>query len=383
NGNVNDPIGITITGERNVPGVVGSTSFVMRVRYDGMMLWKVNYPLTTPTGVVPNDEGWDIMFEAEAVGIAGTVDNFVVTGLSNATGTGATPGCLGFLSRVNVNTGAFVNAHRFGVPGSTLPPNPLTYGQGIYQARVVAQNVVITGGVDDPNSGLTSDTYLLEMDITNGTIFNAHHYTLTSPNFPRTESVVSVGSGYPTPGYFISTNSLNTYGGATLSDGHVIKTNGLGMVNPTTCHSDTLKPVFDTVKSNPIQYCTDQVCDNFVQHQLVMKKKTAQHVLCFSTFKLEDGIDAFLELGENEIGVFPNPVSNNENINLFFTAANAGRYTIQVLDINGRVVKNISQYFEAGDQQLAIETATLTEGMYFISLSDGASAVSTKFIRLK
>lgn len=383
NGNVNDPIGITITGERNVPGVAGSTHFVMRVRYDGMMLWKVDYPFTTPSGVLPKDQGWDIMFEDETVGVAGTVDNFVITGLSNGVGVGNTPGCLGFLSRVNVNTGAFVNAHRFGVPGTTAAPKPITYGQGIYQARLIAKDVVITGGVDDPNTGIFSDTYLLEMDITNGTIVRAHHYALTTPNFPRTESVVSVSGGYPTPGYFISTNSLNTYGGATLTDAHVIKTDGIGMVNPTTCHSDTLKLIVDTVKSTPNQYCTDQLCDNFIQHQLVMKKKTPAHVLCFSPLKLADDITASLELGENEIGVYPNPVNSSVTMQLYFTANNAGDYNIKVVDINGRVVSNISQHFESGDQQLEIETAVLSDGMYFISVSDGLHSASTKFIKIK
>ncbi|HUM47503.1 MAG TPA: T9SS type A sorting domain-containing protein, partial [Chitinophagales bacterium] len=383
NGNINDPIGITITGERNIPGAIGSTHFVMRIRYDGMMLWKMEYPLVTPSGITPNSQGWDIMFEDETVGVAGIVDNFVITGLSNTMAVGATPGCLGFLQRVNVNTGAFVNAHRFGVPGTTAGAVPLTYGQSIYQARLVAQNVVIAGGVDDTNNGVFSDTYLLEMDITNGTIFNAHHYALTTPNFPRTESVVSVGGGYPTPGYFISTNSLNTYGGATLTDAHVIKTNGTGMVNPTTCHSDTLKPVFDTVKSNPVTYCTDQSCQNFIPHQLVMKKKTAQHVLCFSATKLTEEMETSLELGASEIGVFPNPVSNNQDIQLLFSTDNAGEYNIRVMDINGRIIKSMNQFFDEGDQQFAIETSSLSDGIYFISVSNGGKAFSTKFIKLK
>ena len=380
NGNVNDPIGIVVTGERTVPGAIGSTHFVMRVRYDGLMIWKMEYPLVAPNGAVTTSAAWDIMFEDEAVGVAGVVDNFVLTGLANAVGIGATPGCLGFLSRVSATTGAFVNAHRFGVIGTTFPPAPVTYGQGIYQSRTSTKNVVITGGVDDPNTGIFSDTYLLEMNITNGKMTNAHHYTLTTPNFPRTESVVSVGSGYPTTGYFISTNASST---ATLTDGHVIKTNDFGMVNAATCHSDTLKLSFDTVKSNPIQYCTDQVCDNITQHQLVMKKKTAQHSLCFSPLKLADGMESLPELGEGEVGIYPNPVSNDAAIQVLFTTHDAANYTIKLIDINGRIMENLSRYFEAGDQQVELETSGLPVGIFFISISDGSHSVSAKFIKIK
>lgn len=380
NGGVNDPIGIVVTGERTIPGAIGSTHFVMRVRYDGLMLWKMEYPLFSANGATTTSAAWDIMFEDETVGAAAVVDNFVLTGLANATGIGNTPGCLGFLSRVSATTGAFVNAHRFGVPGTPLPPAPLTYGQSIYQSRAVAKNVVISGGVDDPNSGIFSDTYLLEMNITNGKMTNAHHYALTTPNFPRTESVVSVGTGYPTTGYFISTNASST---ATLTDGHVIKTDGVGMINAPACPADTMKLLLDTVKSNPIQYCTDQVCDNVIPHQLVMKKKTAPHSLCFSPFKLADGLESLTETVDDEVGVYPNPVSTDAAIQILFDAPDAGSYTIRVIDINGRVMKEINNYFESGNQQVEIVTSGWPAGMFFISVSDGHHNMSTKFIKIK
>ncbi|MGB3075746.1 MAG: T9SS type A sorting domain-containing protein, partial [Chitinophagales bacterium] len=99
--------------------------------------------------------------------------------------------------------------------------------------------------------------------------------------------------------------------------------------------------------------------------------------------KLADDITASLELGENEIGVYPNPVNSSATMQLYFTANNAGDYNIKVVDINGRVVSNISQHFESGDQQLEIETAVLSDGMYFISVSDGLHSASTKFIKIK
>lgn len=383
NGNANDPIGITITGEKSTPGAIGSTHFVMRVKYDGLMLWKMEYPMVNSAGVMSNDQGWDIMVEDEAVGAAATVDNFVITGLSNAVGVGATPGCLGFISRVNVNTGAFVNAHRFGTPGTTLPPAPITYGQGIYQARLVAQNAVITGGVDDPNNGIFNNTYLLELDITNGTLIRSHHYPLTTPNFPRTESVISVGGGFPTPGYFLSTNAFDPYGLGTAADGHVIKTDGLGKVNAAACQADTLKLIMDTVKSNPVQYCTEQICDNFIQHALVMKKKVNPHTLCFSPTKLFDGVEESMELGEYEIGVFPNPVSGDAGIKLMFTAPEAANYSIRIFDISGRVVESTSLYLESGDQQLNLETGHLADGIFLITVSDGMHTESVKLIKMK
>lgn len=382
NGNTNDPIGIAITGDQSLPGAIGSTHFVMRVAYNGAMIWKMNYPFITPNGATTNDQGWDIMFEAEKVGTANTVDNFVVTGLTNPNGVGPAVGCLGFLERVNVNTGAFVNCYRFGIPGGTGNPTQTTYGQGIYQASAAAKNVVITGGVNDQPSGIISDTYLIEMNITNGTYVRGHHYPLTTPNFPRSESVVSVGSTYPTPGYFISTNAVNPYGGGTLTDGHVIKTDGLGRVNNNTCLADTLKLQVDSVKSNPITCCIDQSCDVYGTRQMKMKKVVGPHVLCFSATKLTDEVDASAELGENEIGVYPNPVSSNE-MKLLFTAGHSGEYVIRILDVNGRMVKSLKQHFEEGDQQFPVFTDMLPEGMYFITVFDGMQTAAAKFIRVK
>jgi hypothetical protein len=116
NGNVNDPIGIAITGECNQAGVPGSSFFVMRVAYNGGMIWKNCYPMVVPSGAVTFDTGWDIMVEDETLGGSGLVDNFVVTGLSNEFGAGPIAGALGFMSRVTTGAGAFVNCHRFGVP---------------------------------------------------------------------------------------------------------------------------------------------------------------------------------------------------------------------------------------------------------------------------
>lgn len=382
-GTVNDPIGIAITGERSMPGAVATTHFVMRIKYDGTMLWTADYPFISPDGVTPSSAAWDIMLEDEAVGLPGTAENFVITGLANTTGIGATPGCKGFLSRVDVTTGGFINAHRFGIPGASFPPAPLIYGQGIYQAKGTVTNAVITGGMDDTNNGIFSDTYLLEMDITNGTVFSAHQYPLTTPNFPRTESVVSVGSGYPTPGYFISTNAFDTYGPGTLTDGHVIKTDLAGMVNSPNCHSDTLQVKIDTIKSNPVPYCIVQQCDNFAQDQLVMKKKTMAHVLCWSPFKLSAEDEARLELTDDEIAIYPNPVSGNTEIQLLFSANDDGIYHIKVYDINGKVIFEMKESFEAGDQQVGIDTRAFPGGIYLVTVDDGQQSATTKFVKMK
>jgi hypothetical protein len=45
--------------------------------------------------------------EAEPLGMSATVDNFIVTGLTNNLGIGPIPGAKGFAARMSTTTGAF------------------------------------------------------------------------------------------------------------------------------------------------------------------------------------------------------------------------------------------------------------------------------------
>ena len=375
-GLLSTPTGIAITGECNKPGVAGSSFFVMRVAYNGALIWKFNYPLATSSP--SHDIGWDIMTEADPLGAAGVVDNFIVTGLANTSGVGPVVGAIGFASRVSATTGAFVNCYRFGIPSTTQT----TYGQGIYQSMTAPSNVVITGGTDDPAAAIFTDTYLYEMNITTGAQVSGHHYSLTTPNYPRTESVVAVGSAYPTPGYFISTNSNNTYG-ATLTDAHVIKTDVFGSVNSANCHSDTLVFIHDSISANANSKCVAAHCDTIINLAMTSKTLNAPHVLCYSATRLTDdpsGDGGMLNNGS--INIYPNPASGAE-VTIEMELPLETGYVLQLINSQGKVLREVNNVLEKGSNAILLNIEGLPAGVYLVRLSNGNAVYNSKFINIK
>ena len=80
-------------------------------------------------------------------------------------------------------------------------------------------------------------------------------------------------------------------------------------------------------------------------------------------------------LTENDILVYPNPVSDNLTVTLRtnkFQVSNMAVY-----DINGKLI--LSQ--PVSDNNISVSTQTLAAGNYFLRLSDGKSSVTTKFVK--
>jgi hypothetical protein len=242
---------------------------------------------------------------------------------------------------------------------------------------------VIAGVTDDPANGINNDTTFSRWIITDGTLSFAQHYALTTPNFPRTESVVPVGSTFPTPGFLLSTNSFNTYGGGTNEDAHIIKTDVLGQVNAAACLSDTLKFKVDTVKANIKNLCTVQFCAITDSLKMKMKKVFPPHQLCFSATKEAEEISLFSETDELQITVAPNPSYGSEDIRLYLSAEVSGNYNVRILNISGQVVKEVNGIFEEGDSDVSINTGDLSEGIYLITLFNGVESSTCKFLKLK
>jgi thiol-disulfide isomerase/thioredoxin len=81
--------------------------------------------------------------------------------------------------------------------------------------------------------------------------------------------------------------------------------------------------------------------------------------------------------GIDSIKIYPNPAK--ENINIAFEASN-GNYNISVTDMLGRTV--LTQSFEGlfGNQTLQLPVSDLNSGYYLITIKDGQSSYSSKFI---
>ena len=88
---------------------------------------------------------------------------------------------------------------------------------------------------------------------------------------------------------------------------------------------------------------------------------------------LGTGIPQYLT--ENDIVVYPNPVSDNLTVTL---RTNAFQVTnMAVYDINGKLVNAQP----VSDNQIEMNTNGLAAGNYFLRLSDGKASVTTKFVK--
>ncbi|MBA3680269.1 MAG: T9SS type A sorting domain-containing protein [Bacteroidetes bacterium] len=71
---------------------------------------------------------------------------------------------------------------------------------------------------------------------------------------------------------------------------------------------------------------------------------------------------------ENNMSIYPNPT--NGNVNILFTAADGESATINIMDINGRVVKNENLgKLTSGDLTYVFETTELASGMYIVNIN--------------
>ncbi len=84
--------------------------------------------------------------------------------------------------------------------------------------------------------------------------------------------------------------------------------------------------------------------------------------------------------GENGVqltGVTPNPAATQATVAL--TLEEAARTTVQVIDLNGRVVATLHDgEMAAGPQTLALDASTLAAGVYTVAVTANGSTVSTQ-----
>lgn len=96
-----------------------------------------------------------------------------------------------------------------------------------------------------------------------------------------------------------------------------------------------------------------------------------QYSLTTATPKVETAIQ--------KVTAYPNPTTNDVNIK--FTLPQAGDYSLQILDINSRLLNNTTQSGVAGMNIKTVKTNNLENGMYFIKIISGQSSASTKIIK--
>ncbi|MDF1694993.1 MAG: T9SS type A sorting domain-containing protein [Saprospiraceae bacterium] len=80
--------------------------------------------------------------------------------------------------------------------------------------------------------------------------------------------------------------------------------------------------------------------------------------------------------------IYPNPVSEG-NIFINFHLSKATSVRINILDMQGRLVRNLrrNEYFNVGNNKIMANVNSLTKGMYFINISGENVNLVTKFIK--
>jgi photosystem II stability/assembly factor-like uncharacterized protein len=82
------------------------------------------------------------------------------------------------------------------------------------------------------------------------------------------------------------------------------------------------------------------------------------------------------------LSAYPNPF--NPNTTLAFDVPRAGRVTLAIYDLNGRLVETLTdQVCTAGNYRIELDGATLASGIYFARLQTGSISRTQKLILLK
>ncbi|MBK9638590.1 MAG: T9SS type A sorting domain-containing protein [Bacteroidetes bacterium] len=102
-------------------------------------------------------------------------------------------------------------------------------------------------------------------------------------------------------------------------------------------------------------------------------------MMCNSVNRVLSGVNSI----ENEtpsIQVFPNPSAGNSILNVLVQDAKTGSNIIRVVDITGKMVKQIPIHISTKDEHLLIDLGGLSKGIYTIQMNIGSNEIQSKIV---
>ena len=81
----------------------------------------------------------------------------------------------------------------------------------------------------------------------------------------------------------------------------------------------------------------------------------------------------------NAMNIYPNPVE--AELNVSFSAMNGGQYTIQIVDVVGKIINTYGIQANEGMNDVIIDTDNLRSGTYFVKVADNTSSKTLKFVK--
>jgi hypothetical protein len=77
--------------------------------------------------------------------------------------------------------------------------------------------------------------------------------------------------------------------------------------------------------------------------------------------------------------VYPNPAT--ENVSISFDLLNSNEVSVQVIDINGKIVsETITETFTAGSNKIDFATANLSQGLYLVKFQTAETSLNTRLV---
>ena len=77
--------------------------------------------------------------------------------------------------------------------------------------------------------------------------------------------------------------------------------------------------------------------------------------------------------------VFPVPAT--DNVNVLFVSKEAGNISVEITDITGKVIARQATAAERGLNQITLDVKSYAAGNYFVTITNGTSSVSDKFVK--
>lgn len=102
-------------------------------------------------------------------------------------------------------------------------------------------------------------------------------------------------------------------------------------------------------------------------------------MMCNSVNRVLSGVNS-IENETSSLQVFPNPSAGNNIVNVLLHNAKTGSNMIRVIDITGKMVKQIPIYVSTTNEHLLIDLGGLSKGIYTIQMYLGSKEIQSKIV---
>ena len=87
----------------------------------------------------------------------------------------------------------------------------------------------------------------------------------------------------------------------------------------------------------------------------------------------------FIEASFGDLSVVPNPVTSNSKLS--YTSDYASEATVKILDLAGKLIETITVESEKGSNFIELNTSTLNDGIYFVTIGNSIEVETIKFVK--